>query len=104
MAASIPDGANFISSRLGCQRNGYKAFGMHQVMLLLQRIRPRILFIYGNAALNEACEPINRYGIDIVCYPDRRSRVRNDAETYAIVKRSREIVKIPFAEYLQELQ
>ncbi|MBQ7501186.1 hypothetical protein IJT93_00525 [bacterium] len=105
MSASIPDGVNFISSRLGCKRNGFKAFGRYQVKLLLQQIRPRILFIYGRVSLDEACDPINRYGIDIVCYPDRRSRVRNNAEIYAIVKRSHnKIVKIPFGEYLQGVQ
>ena len=82
MIASIPYGANFITSRHGCQNYGFKAYGLYQTKLILERIKPSILFVYGSVSPKEAEQLIEKYNIKIITFPDRRSRTWNNAKSW----------------------
>lgn len=82
MINSIPLGSCFITSRLGCQNHGNKAYGVFLIDKIIRIIRPSTLFVYGFITLAEATHFIKKYSLKIVTFPDRRSRVRNSKKVW----------------------
>ena len=93
MIASIPYKSNIITSRLGCQNNGFKAYSLFQTKLIIERIKPSILFVYGSVTQKEAEQLIREYAIKIISFPDRRSRVWNNAKSWCYEKLDENIIK-----------
>lgn len=101
MSVSVPQNSNFISSRLGCIRYGFKAYGDYQLGLFLENHKPNILFVYGGMKSGEGKNLIDRYGFKIITYPDRRNRVRNGSKAYIIYRKDGKVRKIPLSNWLK---
>lgn len=99
MSASIPYGSNFVSSKLGCCNYGFKNYGLYQTKLLLEKINPQILFIYGSIRLSDAKKLLNSVCPVVITYPDRRNRVRNHEICYCYTKCGVKVIKQPLSEY-----
>ena len=77
----FPDNCSFIVSNLGCAKNGFKNYGEYQLDIILQKKKPDILFVYGSLSKTEATRLIEKYGFDIIKFPDRRNRIRNNSRS-----------------------
>lgn len=78
----FPDDCSFIVGNLGCANNGFKAYGEYQLDIVLQKKSPSILFVYGSINKKEVERLIKRYGFEIISFPDRRNRIRNNSMSY----------------------
>ena len=78
----FPDNCSFIISNLGCTNNGFKSYGEYQLDIVLQKKKPAVLFVYGSLYKEEAARLIRQHGFEIISFPDRRNRVRNNSQSY----------------------
>ena len=89
----FPDDCSFIVSNLGCVSNGFKEYGEYQLDIVLRKKSPQILYIYGFISKHEALRLIKRNGFEIISYPDRRNRVRNNSKSYRYYLAQNELCK-----------
>ena len=94
----FPDECSFIVGNLGCTNNGFKAYGEYQLDIVLQKKNPSILFVYGSIFKREAARLIRQHGFEIISFPDRRNRVRNNSRSYRYYLSEDEICKELYAD------
>ncbi len=94
----FPDECSFIVGNLGCSNNGFKAYGEYQLDIVLQKKNPLILFVYGSVFKKEATRLIRQYEFEIISFPDRRNRVRNNSRSYRYYLSENEIHKELYAD------
>ena len=94
----FPDECSFIVGNLGCTNNGFKAYGEYQLDIVIQKKNPSILFVYGSIFKREAARLIRQHGFEIISFPDRRNRVRNNSRSYRYYLSEDEICKELYAD------
>ncbi len=94
----FPDDCSFIIGNLGCDRNGYKEYGEYQLEILLRKKSPEILYVYGALLKNTATRLIKKYGFEVVSFPDRRNRVRNNSRSWHYWLLNGNVCKEPYAD------
>lgn len=92
----FPDNCSFMIGNLGCSNNGYKAYGEYQIDIVLCKKHPDILYVYGAISKKEASRLIRNNGFEIIAFPDRRNRVRNNSKSYRYYYDGNEICKVPY--------
>ncbi|MCR5662746.1 MAG: DUF4417 domain-containing protein [bacterium] len=92
----FPDDCSFMIGNHGCINHGYKAYGEYQLDILLLKKKPKLLYVYGSLREKDAKRLIKKYGFDIVKFPDRRSRVRNNAKSYRYFLFDNKVIKLLF--------
>ena len=99
---NIPPYTNIISGELGCHNNPLKMYGIYQLRLIMKKVSPGILFVYGNLSKKDIWYIFGRRPQMIILYPDHRHRTRDGR--IAIVARwdGINLQKIPLSEYLKE--
>ncbi len=98
IADFFPDDCPFMIGNLGCTNNGFKEYGEYQLDILLLKKTPKILFVYGSITKSEAGRLIKRNGFDIISFPDRRNRVRNNSKSYRYYMLDGKICKVRYAD------
>lgn len=93
----FPDDCPFIVSNLGCNKYGFKAYGEYQLDIVLRNKRLEILFVYGSIYKHEAARLIRKNRFEIISFPDRRRRVRNNGKSYRYYLSGKEICKEIYA-------
>ena len=81
---NIPAKSNIITGEIGCHKYGYKAYGLYQLKLIRNKIKPNIIFVYGFLSNNDIriiCENDKQL---IIFYPSRRQRMRDKKVAVAI--------------------
>lgn len=78
----FPDNCSFMVGNLGCNRNGFKDYGLYLLKMALRKKNTNLIFVYGSISKNDAYELNKQYGISIISFPDRRNRVRNNSKSY----------------------
>ncbi len=94
----FPDDCSFIIGNLGCSNNGYKEYGEYQLEILLSKKHPSVLFVYGSISKGRATHLIGRYGFEIIAFPDRRNRVRNNSKSYRYYTSGDKVIKVQYAD------
>ena len=82
MADFFPDNVPFMIGNHGCNRNGFKGYGLYETDIILGKKRPSILYFYGSVSKTDAEYLIRKYGISIITFPDRRNRIRNGSKSF----------------------
>ncbi len=78
----FPDTCSFIVGNLGCEKNGFKKYGEYQLDIVLQYKKPPILYVYGSISKNVVERLIRQHRFEIITFPDRRNRIRNNSCSY----------------------
>ncbi len=94
----FPDDCSFIVGNLGCTNTEFKAYGDYQLDIILRRKRPEVLFVYGSMSQSNAARLISRNHFEVISFPDRRNRVRNNSKSYRYYMAAGEVNKIPYAD------
>ena len=94
----FPDDCSFMIGNLGCASNGFRKYGEYQLDILLLKKRPKTLFVYGSITRNEAARLIKQHGFEIITFPDRRNRIRNNSKSYRYYLSGDRIVKALYAD------
>ena len=98
LADYFPDDCSFMVGNLGCAYNGFKEYGDYMLDIALLKKSPKILFVYGSIFKSEAEELIKHNGFNIISFPDRRNRVRNNSKSYHYYLSEGKVCKEPFAD------
>ena len=98
LADYFPDDCSFMVGNLGCAQNGFKEYGDYQLDIVLLKKEPKTLFIYGSIFKREAERLIKRNGFEIISFPDRRGRVRNNSKSYHYYLSEGKVCKEPYAD------
>lgn len=85
MTSSFPNNVGFISGMLGCNKYGFKNYGLYQLCLTISTKNPPVIYIYGGLSKKDATllfkySPRNDFKIFV--FRDRRNRKRNNAQNY----------------------
>ncbi len=94
----FPDDCPFIIGNLGCSNNGFKRYGEYQLEIVLSKKNPPVLFVYGSISKATAIHLIQRHGFEIIAFPDRRNRVRNNSKSYRYCMIGSKVTKVPYAD------
>ena len=94
----FPDDCSFVIGNLGCIKTGYKAYGELQLDIVLQKKKPKVLFVYGALSKKEAIRLILQNGFDIISFSDRRNRVRNNGINYHYYLSNGTVFRVPYIE------
>ena len=78
----FPDDCPFIIGNLGCNRNGFKDYGMYLLKMALRKKHTNLVFVYGSISTADAYDLNKHFGISVISFPDRRNRVRNNSKAY----------------------
>lgn len=89
----FPDNCSFMIGNLGCANNGFREYGEYQLDILLLKKCPEVLFVYGSIVRSEAIRLIKQHGFEIITFPDRRNRVRNNSKSYRYYLSGDKVVK-----------
>jgi len=93
----FPNNCNFIIGNHGCNRYGFREYGMYQMEIVLLKKSPKVLFVYGAMPQSYIREIINLKKLQIVTIPDRRNRVRNNRKPYLYYLKGNKVVKTSYA-------
>ena len=94
----FPDNCSFIIGNLGCERHGYGKYGEYQLEILLRKKSPDIIYVYGSIRKKEIESLILKNCFEIITFPDRRNRVRNNRKSYRYYLRENKICKDIYAD------
>ena len=92
----FPDNCSFMIGNLGCNRNGFKDYGMYTLKMALRKKSIDILYVYGSISKSDAFKLNKLYGVSVISFPDRRNRVRNNSKAYYYHKSVNGFVKTRF--------
>lgn len=89
----FPDNCSFMIGNLGCNRNGFKDYGLYLLKMALRKKNTNLVFVYGSISKADAYDLNKHYGISVISFPDRRNRVRNNSKSYYYHATSKGFVK-----------
>lgn len=78
----FPDNCAFMIGNLGCNRNGFKDYGLYLLQMVLRKKSTDLVYVYGSISKTDAYDLYKHYGVSIISFPDRRNRVRNNSKAY----------------------
>ncbi len=99
---NIPPYTNIISGEIGCNRNGFKNYGLYQLHIIMKSVAPPVMFIYGGISNKDIKRICGGTPQDFVVFPSARDKYYNHKKSRVIVWDGVSIRKTSLDDYLSD--
>ena len=99
---NIPPYTSIISGEIGCNRKGFKDYGLYQLRIIIKSIALPILFIYGGISNKDIKRVCGKTPQDFVVVPSARDKYYNHKESKVIVWDGISIRKTSLKDYIAD--